>query len=158
MYTQNELRSKISDTLTQASLSTGLNLNTPEAVDWLISVVAHESHMGKYHKQINGPARGILQMEPHVETDVWRNVLSLEKYKALADYIRRMPGSIEANDDKAIMMARAQMLRFPESFPPVDDREWQAKLWKKRWNTWEGRGTIDKFLADNKRLNPVKNS
>ncbi len=156
MFKPKELIIKISDVLTGASIKSCLVLNSPEAVHWLVSVAAHESHMGKYRKQINGPALGIFQMEPHVIVDVQRNVLSLQKYAKLRWHIQSIAGSIQENDEKAILFARAQMLRFPEPFPFEEDRQGQAELWKKRWNTEAGRGTIGKFLRDNERLNPVK--
>ncbi len=154
-YTPEELKTLISDTLTQASLETGLVLNSPEAIGWLISVCAHESHMGKYRKQINGPAIGIYQMEPITLVDIQRNVLALPKYEALKKHIQSIPGTIQDNDAKSTLFARAQMLRFSEPFPSVGDRQGQAELWKLRWNTKAGKGTIKKFLDDNERLNPV---
>jgi len=154
-YKPDELRTVISDALTAASINAGLNLNSPEAIDWLISVCAHESHMGKYRKQMNGPAIGIYQQEPRTIVDIQRHVLSLPKYELLKKYIQSIPGTIQDNDFKSTLFARAQMLRFSEPFPSVGDRQGQAELWKLRWNTEAGRGTIDKFLKDNERLNPV---
>jgi len=155
---RDELKTEISHVLTNASLESGLVLNSPEAVDWLLSVVAHESLMGTYRKQINGPAIGIYQMEPRTLVDVQRNVLSLPKYERLRKYIQSMPGTIEKNDQKSTLFARAQMLRFPEPFPDVGDRMAQAELWKTRWNTKKGRGTIEKFMLDNERLNPASDA
>lgn len=155
MYKQQELKAIINETLTTASNVTGLNLNSPEAIDWFVTVPAHESHMGKYRKQINGPAIGIYQMEPRTIVDIQRHVLSLPKYELLRKHIQSLTGTIQDNDVKSTLFARAQMLRFPETFPSVGDRHGQAELWKKRWNTENGRGTIEKFLRDNEKFNPV---
>jgi hypothetical protein len=35
-----------------------------EAEDLLMMIAAHESHLGEYVKQVQGPALGIYQMEP----------------------------------------------------------------------------------------------
>jgi len=155
LYKQQELKALITETLTTASDVTGLNLNSPEVIDWLISVCAHESHMGKYRKQMNGPAIGIYQQEPRTIVDIQRHVLSLPKYELLKKHIQSLPGTIQDNDVKSTLFARAQMLRFSEPFPSVGDRQGQSELWKLRWNTEAGKGTIEKFLKDNERLNPV---
>lgn len=155
MYKAQELRTLVCETLIDASSATGLHLQSPRAIEWLVAVCAHESHMGKYRKQMNGPAIGIYQQEPKTIVDVQRHVLSLQKYELLRKHIQSTPGTIQDNDVKSTLFARAQMLRFSEPFPSVGDRQGQAELWKLRWNTGDGKGTIEKFLSDNERLNPV---
>ena len=45
------------------------------AVELLMMTAAHESNLGEYIAQINGPALGIYQMEPATEEDIHTNFL-----------------------------------------------------------------------------------
>ena len=44
-----------------------------DAVTLLTGTAAKESIVGKYVKQINGPALGIYQIEPNTHQDLWHN-------------------------------------------------------------------------------------
>ena len=52
-----------------------------------------------------------------------------------------------------VLLARKQFMRYEHIdgpiLPLIED---QAKLWKKRWNTPKGKGTIKTFIEKNKNV------
>lgn len=133
-----------------------LNLHSDNAVKLLMGTAAQESHLGKYRKQLGGgPAIGIFQMEPATFNDIVNNYL---RYKpALAARIERVARvcrfkaeDIENNDLLAICMARVHYLRASEAIPP--DVEGMARYWKRYYNTPLGKGTVEEFIANYRRL------
>jgi len=121
------------------------------AEDLLMGTCAQESAMGLYIHQLDGgPAQGIFQMEPASEQDIWDNFL---KYKPeLEELINRMLGHHSPSGDLvgnlyyATAMARCQYFRYPEALP--SDIQGAAELWKLRYNTPEGAGTVEEFIAN----------
>lgn len=133
-----------------------LNLHSDNAVKLLMGTAAQESHLGKYRKQLGGgPALGIFQMEPATFNDIVNNYL---RYKpALAARIERVARvcrfkaeDVENNDLLAICMARVHYLRASEAIPP--DVEGMARYWKRYYNTPLGKGTVEEFIANYRRL------
>lgn len=133
-----------------------LGLDSESAVELLVLTAATESHMGKYIKQVRGPACGIYQMENATHDDIWANFLN---YKSdLASRVRKwdLTGSfpydntyqLVGNLYYATAMARVLYLRFDEPLPKHDDIEGLAKYWKKYWNTPLGAGTVEKAVKD----------
>lgn len=57
---------------------------TFDVVELLLLTCAAESAMGKYIMQVGGPARGIFQMEPNTEKDIWENWLKYKPQKEAA--------------------------------------------------------------------------
>lgn len=150
MYTKEELRQLITDTLEEYQ---GMFLASPAAVNLIMGTIAHESLMGKYRRQIKGPARGIIQMEPATEKDIWNNYLKYKLYLRAAITKHTMvigpdPAQMENNDLYAIIMCRVHYLRVPEKLPPADDIRALALYWKQYYNTHLGKGTIKKFMND----------
>jgi len=123
-----------------------------EAEELLMGTFAQESALGKYRRQIGGgPGRGILQMEPATERDVWENYLDYRKN--LSEKIRLISGvsrpdseALENNLAYQVLMARIQYLRAPEKLPK--DLDGMAALWKKRYNTAMGKGTEEEFIEN----------
>ena len=150
MYTKEELRQLVTDTLEAYE---GMFLATPAAINLIMGTIAHESLMGKYRKQINGPARGIIQMEPATEGDIWHNYLRFKPYIRHAiikhtGIIGPDAAQMETNDHYAIIMCRVHYLRVREKLPPADDIRALAVYWKQYYNTPLGKGTIKKFMND----------
>jgi len=150
MYDKTELQQLVTLTL---DMYDGMFLCSPAAVNLIMGTIAHESLMGKYRKQINGPARGIIQMEPATERDIWNNYLKYKLY--LRSSITKHTGisapdpvQMENNDPYAIIMCRVHYLRVPAKLPPADDIRALALYWKKYYNTPLGKGTVKKFMND----------
>lgn len=121
-----------------------------DAVNLLLGTMAQESAYGKYRRQLgNGPALGVFQMEPNTHDDIVKNFLKYKKelskkileYSGLAAFSSLQ---LERNDKYAICMARMQYWRFPDKMPKTI--EGYAELWKKRYNTPLGAGTVNEFI------------
>jgi hypothetical protein len=124
------------------------NLHSPAAVELLMLTAAVESNMGEYIKQINGPARGIFQMEPATEKDLWKNYINYRDNRASAvvRYNSADDKDIWFNLGYQILMTRMHYLRVSEPLPPHDDVIALANYWKKYYNTRRGRGTVQKAV------------
>jgi hypothetical protein len=131
-----------------------VDLWSESAEELLMGTCAQESAMGTYLKQLdNGIALGVYQMEPNTYHDINTNYL---KYRPLL--LHRIQ---EALDDKSFassrliydlrfstIMCRLHYLRVPTILPSPDDIEGLAHYWKKWYNTPEGKGTVDEFIAN----------
>lgn len=123
-----------------------IKMYSPQAVALLLGTAAVESDMGKYVKQIEGPALGIFQMEPATYRDICNNVLP-RYWDHLKDcIIPKTSKFLQYDLQLAIIMCRLHYVRFPEPLPDVRDINGQAELWKLRYNTPLGKGTIDKYI------------
>lgn len=136
------------------SVTETLGLQSPGATALLMGTIAVESAFGRFRRQMGGPALGIVQMEPATYRDIWHNYLEYHPRLAgrVAGFIHS-PGSpderygeLVANDELAVAMARVLYRRYPEPIPDPDDIPGLAALWKKRYNTERGKGTVEKYI------------
>jgi hypothetical protein len=130
-----------------------LGLYSDSAVNLLLGTCAQESRMGTYLKQINGPALGIYQVEPNSHEDIWDNYL---KYRSeLAGRVlgidSRDTNNLIVNLSYATAIARIHYLRAPDPFPEHNDIEGLAHYWKRYYNSYEGKGTVEEFIDNYKR-------
>ena len=148
----NQLRELITAVLAE------LDLYSANACELLMLTAAQESHLGYYIKQVgNGPAKGIFQMEPSTEKDIWRNFL---KYKPdLAKRVGTLLGEADwehlqltGNLLYQIAMARLHYYRRPEALPDRADIVAMARYWKAHYNTRLGKGTVHEAIANYRRL------
>lgn len=123
----------------------------------LLGTAAHESHLGEHLQQVSGPARGIYQMEPWVERDIWDNYLAYRPGRA--HLVTNITGVDAPNNNRltydcvySTVMARLHYRRVPEFLPPANDLTAIASYWKQHYNTFQGKGTVDRFIADYHRL------
>lgn len=126
-----------------------VGLYSEAAEELLLLTAAVESHLGKYIYQIGGPARGIFQMEPATEHDIWENFLAYRP--KLADDVRRLMCSGTCDDlahnlEYQVAMARIHYLRVPETLPIPAEIRSMARYWKLYYNTTLGKGTVDKAV------------
>lgn len=143
---KNQLRELIQTTLTY------LGPNSQNAIELLMLTAAQESKLGIYIKQIKGPAEGIFQMEPNTEKDIWKNYLSQYPNQYLGDKIKALlPSSqpiptvphMRTNLLYQICMARMHYYRVPSPLPDKNDIRGMAKYYKKHYNTYLGKATIE---------------
>lgn len=129
-----------------------------EAEDLLIMTAAHESHLGTYLKQINGPALGVYQMEPATLEDIWSNYLyyrqDIESEIALmcGGTHHGGPSELVTNLEFATAMARVHYYRVSEALPKRTGFETRsdyiralAKYAKKYYNTDKGKATVEDY-------------
>jgi len=130
-----------------------------DAVTLLTGTAAKESIVGKYVKQINGPALGIYQIEPNTHQDLWDNYILFrpDLYEPLYELYPRIKNNIDQDlliyDNRySTIMARLIYLRVPEILPESRDIIAQAKYWKKYYNTHLGSGTESGYISVAKRI------
>ncbi len=135
-----------------------VKLFSRDAVTLLLGTCAAESRLGTYLKQIEGPALGIYMMEPDTYYDIWYNFLKyrvqyIENYnlELLQDDIIVPPHEDLMCDLRlATFMARIHYLRVKQ---PIPSRlEEQAQYWKKYYNTYKGKGTVNGYISNYMRL------
>lgn len=130
-----------------------------EAEDLLFMTAAHESRLGSYLKQINGPALGVYQMEPDTHADIWVNFLEYRDELAwllddlLSDRLdENYPDSLVFDLRYATAMARVHYFRVKEALPKKDKFSTYASYLKalseyakKYYNTELGKATADDY-------------
>lgn len=153
------LNSVIRPTLEYLEENAGI-AHTEEAEILLLMTAAHESKMGSYLKQVNGPALGIFQMEPATHDSLWKNYLKFrtDKYDALTGLThngKALTDQLEDNLMYATAMARMKYLPVKQSIPKRVDYDTEmehlqaiAQYAKDHYNTSEGKATPEKYLQD----------
>ena len=126
-----------------------------EAEDLLFMTAAHESRLGSYLKQINGPALGVYQMEPDTHEDIWVNFLEYRDELAWAVDFYDIKGDEEPlvfDLRYATAMARVHYFRVKEALPKKDKFSTYASYLKalseyakKYYNTELGKATADDY-------------
>ena len=107
------------------------------AVELLKMTAAHESHLGSYLAQVEGPALGIYQMEPATENDIHDNFID---YRGTLRYkIDSIDQELVSNLIYATAMARIHYYRDKYPLPDVMDIEGLAQYAKRVYNTVEGK-------------------
>ena len=141
-----QLRRLIEETLTELEQLGGPKYSD-EARELLMLTAAHESHMGTYLEQKEGPALGIFQMEPATFRDIEDNYLfyrdELRKHVDWFFVFPEDPQELVWNLKAAIVMARIHYLRVAERIPL--GTEDQAAYAKKYWNTEAGKATAKDY-------------
>ena len=134
--------------------------NTRDWTRLLRLTIATESNMGQFTKQVKGPARGITQVEPSTEKAVltWLHKYHPKTFEALRKL--RVPAKVgihEAEYNMAYSIGLAYgVYRMRKVNPVKKSTEELAKLYKKHYNTYKGKATVDgvmtKLIAYNVKL------
>lgn len=138
-----------------------------EAVELLMMTAAHESKLGTYIKQVNGPALGIYQMEPATHDDIYRNFF-IYKPKLMSS-ITGLRSQAYITEDELLVtnlmyataMARVHYYRDSKPIPKKKDfiapvSGFNESLWllalagyaKRVYNTEAGKATPEKYYND----------
>lgn len=136
-----------------------LGLHSEPAERLVLGTACQESECGRWLKQLGGgPAVGIFQMEPATHDDLFLNFL--KHRTALREKVWRYvePDHEDANEMVgnlfyATAMCRVHYLRVPEPIP--EDLNGQAKYWKRTYNTYKGKGTVEKYIQNWQRFVPA---
>jgi len=112
-----------------------------EAEELLMGTAAKESHLGTLGLvQIGGgPARGVWQMEPATEYDIWYNYLfyrpDLKKLVTAATGLTGPdPRHLQYNPIYGAIMARLHYLRVKHPLPATHEVSIQAEYWDVHYN------------------------
>ena len=133
-----------------------------EAEDLLVMTAAHESHLGTYLKQVNGPALGVYQMEPATHSDIWENFLEYrDKLAWVVDDLLTERLDEDYSDSLvfdlryATAMARVHYYRDKEAIPKEKDYPTRSEYIdalgayaKRVYNTELGKATANQYVKD----------
>ena len=114
-----------------------------EAVELLLMIAAHESHMGKYRRQLGGgPALGIYQIEPTTHDSIWDNCDSIDKLAKRMN-IKRDVFQLIDDDRYSTFIARCYLLMDVNPLPKTPEK--MAQYCKDYWNR-TGKATPKDYL------------
>ena len=117
-------------------------------------IIAHESMMGEYIKQGgDGPALGIIQMEPLTHNEVWKWGDSIQRNAELLNIVTRGTGVKNVPSPERLLydlrynvfMARQKLFMAPGALPT--DAKGMSHYLKKNWNG-PGKATAEKYHID----------
>lgn len=144
---QNQPRSKELHRIITCVLK-DMDLYSEDAVYLLMYTAAVESNMGELLKQVGGGARGIFQMSPKTEADIWEYLRRHPDLKRKVEKYRSggCPGvpELEFNLVYAIAMARIHYKRDRYPIPHRNDPDAVYKYYKRVWNTHGGAATRER--------------
>jgi hypothetical protein len=105
---------------------------SPEAVELLAMMCAHESLGTRYRRQVGGgPARGIFQIEIRTHDSIWDNSDTI-KARARKFGITRNVDQLEKSDEYSIFMARHYLAMDKRRLPKTPEQ--MAEYAKGYWN------------------------
>lgn len=121
-----------------------------EAAEYLVTGTAvAESGLRYLVQHGDGPARGVFQVEPKTEQDVWVNYL---QYRTrLSDLVTGLMLTAESLDNLTVnpmygaAIARLVYRRSPLPLPDHRDPDATGAYWKEVYNTHLGKGDPAKF-------------
>ena len=141
---------------------------SPEAVQLIVGIAAHESGDFQHVKQIGGgPALGYGQIEPATHGDVWKNYLDYRRVLARKVWqlsserpftLIPRPTELVRNPSYMVAIMRCILRRAPEPLPAVGDYEGQARYWKQYYHTFHSddpthaRDEIQRYINRAKRI------
>jgi hypothetical protein len=132
-----------------------LNLHSSSAEHLIMGTIAHESKMGEYLNQIQGPALGVAQMEPATHDDIWYSYLAFRPNlrEKVMDFVPpwamkwdEIPDAhlLRSSLDYSVAMARVHYYRVVHPLPSTKPDD-LAAYWKLFYNTKYGKGTEAQF-------------
>lgn len=130
------------------------------AEELVLGTAIQESGLQHLRQLGNGPALGLWQCEPVTHDDLWDNYLAYQtalagKVRGLASqhwWQRDRHGELVRNLAYAAAICRAHYRRCKEPLPAAGDLHQQAALWKLRYNTVHGKGTVAEYIANWRRV------
>ncbi len=138
-----------------AQYYTRMGRYSPESVLASTMVVAHESTGGTHWVQKNGPALGIIQMEPDTHESTWKwcdNIQLLADKMGITKNVNQLVSSLDYN----LFMMRCRFLMDTNPFPK--DIRSMAEYLKDYWNSAEGKASANKYLTDYQWWSNAKNT
>ena len=126
------------------------------AENLIIGTATQESRLFHLKQKGDGPALGVMQMEPATHKDIWDY---LDRKPVIAQSVRELaasayrgtnipPSEMIGNLNYAVAMARVLYWRRPEPMPAHDDLNGLARYYKRFYNTHLGAATVDEFVGN----------
>ena len=126
-----------------------IGLHAPASERLVLGTALQESRLRYLHQLGDGPARGLFQMEPATEHDIWDKYL---RYNGpLAQNIRELmhhaaAGNLTGNLFYQAAMCRIHYRRVSAPLPGADQPLQMAQYWKHWYNTPGGAGTVEEAI------------
>lgn len=141
----------------------GIMMCSESAIQLLAGTCAQESQMGTYLKQIEGPAKGIMQMEDVTHDDIHNTYLrySQDLTALLYSTCGMVPRNVGTIPDSSILiynmryavcMARIKYARSSKPMPALGDTVAQANYWKDLYNSASGKGDTAAYILNYNRF------
>ncbi len=132
-----------------------LGLPAP-ATQFLLEIAAAESDFGYYVRQVRGPAQSVWQIEPETARDMHerlprKNSLLYRKILALKDPNLSEEENIVTNLNYGCAMCVGILTLKGIRFETLGTLEARAMAWKKHYNTYLGKGTLEGYCQKSQR-------
>lgn len=133
-------------------------LYSESAEELLVLTAASESLGGEYIYQVSGPARGMFQMEPATEKDILLNYVYYNDNlrSAVSEWVEfpsqgvlkyKQRDPLTYNLAYQVLMCRIHYRRDKFALPAKTDIEGMASVWKRVYNTYQGKGTAKEAIS-----------
>jgi hypothetical protein len=125
----------------------------------LVGIASAESNFQQRYEYNGGPGRGLWQMNVDTAVSIFEDYLiySAQRYQQLRKFApslitrqfqvpngKDLEHYITYVDPFACAMARTYFLKWSEPIP--EDLDGQADYWKRLYNTWRGKGTVQRYM------------
>lgn len=132
-----------------------------QAIELLIGTACAETLMAQYFDSSEGYGFGVMQFDRIRVKDIARYIQEREQLKSIiysetgfdcAFYdIDTICHILKFSPLLSCFFCRVGYMMKPEALPSVGDLEGQAAYYKKHWNSAEGKGSEEKYIAEYKK-------
>ena len=139
---------------------TYLGMWSDAAENLIVGTALAESNLSFLHQFNDGPALGVMQIEPATHDDVWNNFLAFRpplsgKMNRLLAAEPERRRQLQTNLAYAVAMARLVYYRHPDPLPEAHDLQGLALTWKTVYNTPLGAGRPEEFIRRYEAAHPL---
>ena len=127
-----------------------LGIDKENGANFLLEIAAAESDFGYYVRQVRGPAQSVWQIEPATARDMHqrlpkRNPLMYQKIVSLRDPNLDEEENVVTNLFYGGAMCVGVLYLKGIKFDTLTTLEIRAQAWKKYYNTYLGKGTLEGY-------------
>lgn len=131
-------------------ISAYLGIHKENGANFLLEIAAAESDFGYYVRQVKGPAQSVWQIEPATARDMHerlpkRNPVMYKKIMALRDPNLDEEENVVTNLFYGGAMCVGVLYLKGIKFDTLTTLEIRAQAWKKYYNTYLGKGTLEGY-------------
>lgn len=112
----------------------------------ILMIMAHESGLGHYIRQLKGPALGLIQMEQETHHSLWKYGETCKENAQALGYEDESFERLEYDIRYNILMARQRLFMKPE---PIPENGMDISTYlKKHWNSTHGKAGDHSYYRD----------